>query len=55
MLESQRDDAWRAYDQASRDVEKKKDDLLDDMGNRMKQRTEDERLFMVRWRLHGGQ
>uniref|UniRef100_E6QNL5 Uncharacterized protein n=1 Tax=mine drainage metagenome TaxID=410659 RepID=E6QNL5_9ZZZZ len=50
-LESQRDDAWRTYDQASRDVERKKDDLLDDMGNRMKQRTEQERLFVVRWRL----
>ena len=50
-LESQRDDAWRTYDQASRDVEKKKDDLLDDMGNRMKQRTEEERLFAVRWRV----
>lgn len=49
-LESQRDEAWRAYDQASREVERKKDDLLDDMGNRMKQRTEEERLFMVRWR-----
>ena len=54
-LESQRDDAWRTYDQASRDVEKKKDDLLDDMGNKMKQRTEDERLFVVRWGLYGGQ
>ena len=50
-LESQRDDAWRTYDQASREVEKKKDDLLDDLGNRMKQRTEEERLFVVRWRL----
>ncbi len=50
-LESQRDEAWRAYDQASRDVEKKKDDLLDDMGNRMRQRTEEERLFVVRWRV----
>ncbi|MDA8154670.1 MAG: SNF2-related protein [Acidithiobacillus sp.] len=50
-LESQRDDAWRVYDQASRDVERKKDDLLDDMGNRMKQRTEEERLFVVRWML----
>ena len=50
-LESQRDDAWRTYDQASRDVERKKDDLLDDMGNRMKQRTDEERLFVVRWRV----
>ena len=50
-LESHRDEAWRAYDQASREVEKKKDDLLDDMGNRMRQRTEEERLFVVRWRV----
>ncbi|WP_215844458.1 SNF2-related protein [Acidithiobacillus montserratensis] len=50
-LESQRDDAWRTYDQASRDVERKKDDLLGDMGNRMMQRTEEERLFVVRWVL----
>ncbi len=50
-LESQRDEAWRTYDQASRDVERKKDDLLDDMGDRMTQRTEEERLFVLRWRL----
>jgi hypothetical protein len=48
-LESQRDEACWAYDQVSRDVERKKDDLLDDIGNRMKQRTEEERLFVVRW------
>ena len=53
-LESQRDDAWRTYDQASRDVERKKDNLLDDMGNRMKQRTEQERLFVVRWQMLKG-
>jgi hypothetical protein len=30
-------------------VERKKDDLLDDMGNRMQQWTEEERLFVVQW------
>ncbi len=48
-LESRRNFVWPSYDQESREVIWKKDDLLDDIGNRMRQRTDKERLFVVRW------
>ena len=34
-MESKRDEAWRDYDRASRDVEKRKDELLDEITRRM--------------------
>jgi ERCC4-related helicase len=51
QLESKRDEAWRNYDVASRDVEKKKDGLLDDISQRLNQKTEREELFLIRWQL----
>lgn len=51
QLESKRDEAWRNYDEASRDVEKKKDGLLDDISQRLNQKTEREELFLIRWQL----
>lgn len=51
QIESKRNDAWRIYDEASRDVEKKKDGLLDDISQRLNQKTEREELFLIRWQL----
>jgi hypothetical protein len=34
-MEAKRDEAWRDHDSATRDVEKRKDDLLDEVGRRM--------------------
>lgn len=51
QLESKRNDAWRDYDEASREVEKKKDGLLDDISQRLNQKTEREELFLIRWQL----
>jgi superfamily II DNA or RNA helicase len=51
VLESQRDDAWRAFDQASRDVDRQKDTLLDEVGQRLEQKLKVEPLFTLRWRL----
>lgn len=51
QLESKRDEVWRSYDQASRDVEKKKDSLLDDISQRLHQKTERDELFLIRWEL----
>ncbi len=51
QLESKRNDAWRDYDEASRDVERKKDSLLDDISHRLSQKTEREELFLIRWQL----
>lgn len=51
QFETKRDDAWRNYDVASRDVDKKKDSLLDDISQRLHQKTEREELFLIRWQL----
>ncbi len=51
QLEEKRDAAWRAYDQASRDVERQKDGLIDDVGRRLAQDRGTERLFTLRWRV----
>jgi superfamily II DNA or RNA helicase len=49
MLEGKRDDAWRAFDQASRDLDRQKDALLDEIGRQLTQSLEREILFTLRW------
>ncbi len=51
VLEGKRDDAWRAFDQASRDLDHQKDALLDDMSRQLTQKLEQETLFTLRWSL----
>jgi F0F1-type ATP synthase membrane subunit b/b' len=50
-VESKRNDAWRAFDEASREIDRQKDTLLDDIGQRLEQNVDDEPLFIVRWNL----
>ncbi len=50
-LETKRDEAWRAYDQASREVDRQKDALLDEISRRLEQKIEQKELFVLRWRL----
>ncbi len=50
-LETKRDEAWRAYDTASREVDRQKDGLLDEIGRRLEQKTECAELFTLRWRV----
>ena len=50
-LETKRDEAWRAYDAASRDVDRQKDALLDEISRRLQQQTTCETLFSLRWRV----
>jgi hypothetical protein len=50
-LESRREEAWRTYDQASRDIDRQKDALLDEISRRLEQKTECTALFALRWRL----
>jgi hypothetical protein len=50
-LEEKREEAWRAYDEASRDIDRQKDELLDEIGARLEQRVEETPLFTMRWRL----
>jgi superfamily II DNA or RNA helicase len=51
VLEGKRDEAWRAFDQASREIDRQKDALLDEVGRRLQQQLEQEDLFTLRWRL----
>ena len=50
-LETKRDEAWRAFDQASRDLDRQKDALLDDIARRLEQSIEEEVLFTLRWQV----
>jgi predicted nucleic acid-binding Zn-ribbon protein len=50
-LDKKRDEAWQAYDEASREVERQKDRLIDEVEARLEQEIEEELLFTIRWRL----
>jgi len=50
-LETKRDEAWHSYDQASREIDRQKDALLDEVSRRLEQKTEQETLFTLRWGL----
>ena len=51
QLEAKRNDAWKEFDDASRDIERQKDGLLDEISQRLNQRAERRDLFTIRWRL----
>lgn len=51
VLEGKRDEAWRAFDQASREIDRRKDGLLDEISRRLEQKLEQEPLFTLRWRV----
>ena len=48
-LESKRDAAWRAYDQARGDIDRQKDALLDDITRRLEESIKQQDLFTIRW------
>ena len=50
-LETKRDEAWRSYDAASRDIDRQKDALLDEISRRLEQQTKCTTLLTVRWRV----
>ena len=50
-LETKREEAWRAYDQASREVDQQKDSLLDEISKRLEQHIQEDRLFTIRWHV----
>ena len=51
MLDKKRDEAWRDYDTAARDIERQKDELIDRIEARLKQEIKEETLFTIRWKL----
>ena len=50
-IANKRDEAWRDFDDASREIDAQKDLLLDEIGQRLEQSVEHEPLFTVRWVL----
>ena len=50
-LETKRDEAWRAYDNAARDIETQKDSLLDSVEDRLHQDVSDQTLFAIRFEI----
>ena len=50
-LETMRDDAWRAYDEAAKEIETQKDGLLDQVEERLGQDVSDEPLFAIRFEI----
>jgi hypothetical protein len=48
-LESKRTEAWKVFDEASREIERQKDAILDEISRRLEQRIEQEPLFTIRW------
>ena len=51
VLESKRDEAWRAYDGAAKDIEIQKDNLLDQIEERLGQEVSEEELFTIRFNV----
>lgn len=50
-LEAKRDEAWRAYDAAAKEIEIQKDSLLDQVEERLGQNVSDEELFAIRFEI----
>ncbi|BFM05832.1 SNF2-related protein [Halioxenophilus aromaticivorans] len=50
-LEKQRDEAWREYDQQAKEIETKKEGLLDTIEGKLKMDIEDQCLFTIKWGL----
>ena len=50
-LEAKREDAWKEYDKASKEIENQKDGLIDKVESRLEQGTNETTLFKIRWSL----
>jgi len=50
-LETKREEAWRAYDAAAKEIEVQKDGLLDQVEERLGQEVSDEQLFAIRFEI----
>jgi ERCC4-related helicase len=49
--EHKRDEAWREYDHAAKEIGHKKDELIDAIESRLKQDTQVEDLFFIKWKV----
>jgi hypothetical protein len=49
QLDTKRDEAWKEYELAAREIEAKKDALMDEVEKRLQQQVSESELFTVRW------
>jgi hypothetical protein len=50
-LEGARDEAWKEYDGAAKEIEKNKDQLIDNVEKRLKQSMKEEPILFIKWQL----
>ena len=51
-LETKRDEAWREYDNAAKEIEQLKDKLIDDIEKKMHQKSLLQELFIIKWTVN---
>jgi hypothetical protein len=50
-LEKKYDAMWKEYEDQAKDIERRKDGLIDDLEGRLSQNTEVKKLFAIRWKI----
>jgi ERCC4-related helicase len=50
-IEKKRDDAWHEYDDSAKDIEQRKDELIDVVEAKLSQTIDDVELFTIEWEL----
>lgn len=51
QLETKRDEAWKEYENAAREIDARKDSLMDEVEKRLQQNVHEATLFTIRWRV----
>lgn len=51
-IESDRDKAWREYDDAAKEIEQNKDRLIDNIEQKLAQSLSENFLFLIKWRIN---
>lgn len=50
-LETKRDEAWKEYEAAASEIEKKKDSLIDEVEKKLRQHLRQKNLFTIGWKV----
>ena len=51
QLDTKHDEAWRDYEKTVKDIEAKKDVLMDDVERRLKQQVNEQEVLKIRWQV----
>ena len=49
--EAERDAAWRDYDEAAKEINRAKDELIDEIEKRLEQQEHQQTLFFISWNI----